>query len=380
MLLYSARGFWTRRVDTGVTVVVIAATSWACLACAAFLRQMEEAVSNAGAVENAIVLSKAAHSELDSSVAKETADQLEALPGIERSGGRAMSSREFVGDLTLGKTETSAGYPILLRGVEPIAMQVHPGLKLLQGRAPNPGASELMVGRQAARLLSLAVGQSIPVVERPWEVTGIFEAGGSNLEREVWGSRDAVTHAFKHDGQISSLVVGLEAPSALTTLKQALERRPDFAELSVQGEREFRSQESVALRITLTSVSWIIIAVAAGAIFAATSALQASALRRRQELSTLIALGFRRGRIGRMVLVESVLLATAASVTGALLLGPLAKLIDLPRRLASTADVDFSLSPFAVAFAIGLGLVIGLLSGAYPAWWARRVSLIDGLR
>jgi len=102
---------------------------------------------------------------------------------------------------------------------------------------------------------------------------------------------------------------------------------------------------------------------------------------REREIGTRLALGASRGRIGRQLLADSVLLAMAGGTLG-VLLAPVAMrtlIAFLPRDTASNAlhaTVDSGL----LLFALGVSVAAGVLSGFAPALQAGRRSLIASLR
>src|SRR5205823_3691252 len=81
-----------------------------------------------------------------------------------------------------------------------------------------------------------------------------------------------------------------------------------------------------------------------------------SVLERRKELALMRAAGFRRSRLGEMVLLENLLL-----LFGGLLLGTVAALVAvLPQMLLGTASVPF----VDLAATLGAVLVVGVATGA----------------
>ena len=102
---------------------------------------------------------------------------------------------------------------------------------------------------------------------------------------------------------------------------------------------------------------------------------------RGREIGTRLALGASRGRLGRQLLADGLLLSFAGGALG-IALGPLAiraLLSFLPREIASNA-LHPGLSPRLVAFAFLASLAAGLLSSLAPALHAGRDNLISSLR
>lgn len=110
------------------------------------------------------------------------------------------------------------------------------------------------------------------------------------------------------------------------------------------------------------------------------SLLLARAVGRRRELAVRRALGAGPWRIGRQLLVESVVLATAGGVLGVLVaswsLDALRTVLpaSIPRLGAIHLDAT------AVAFAAGISLLVGLAFGTAPAWTSAVSASFDALR
>jgi predicted permease len=102
---------------------------------------------------------------------------------------------------------------------------------------------------------------------------------------------------------------------------------------------------------------------------------------RSREISTRLALGASRGRIGRQLLADSLLLAVAGGVLGIALAPPAmrALIAFLPRDLAANA-LRPSLSLNLLGFALLTSFAAGLLSGLAPALHAGRDNIVNSLR
>jgi len=92
-------------------------------------------------------------------------------------------------------------------------------------------------------------------------------------------------------------------------------------------------------------------------------------VRRQREIALRKLMGASVAHVGRLFIAESVMVTMLATLLGlavaAALMGPFGELMD--RRL------DPVFTPLNVAGALGLGLLVGLAAGAYPAWVAWRV-------
>ncbi len=124
---------------------------------------------------------------------------------------------------------------------------------------------------------------------------------------------------------------------------------------------------------TIALVVVFIIALVAG------NTMMMSFRERMRELAVFKAIGFQARRVFTIVLGESVLLALAGSLIGIL---PVWAILALaPRRwLTFRAFSAPEPSPAALAAALGIGLAVGVLAGAWPAWQALRLRTTRALR
>jgi predicted permease len=171
-------------------------------------------------------------------------------------------------------------------------------------------------------------------------------------------------------------------------------RRTDFSRFSGEQRRQFLAstldlsaapEGHSALRRNLSQPLWVLFV--ATAVLLALACLNVAGLflargsARDREISTRLALGASRGRIGRQLLTDSLLLAFAGGLLG-VVLAPIAvrALIEfLPVDSAANnlhAHVDTRL----LLFAFLVSLLTGFLAGSAPALQAGRKSLDSALR
>lgn len=103
--------------------------------------------------------------------------------------------------------------------------------------------------------------------------------------------------------------------------------------------------------------------------------LAGSAVARRREIGVRLALGASRKRVVRLLLSESLLLAAAGAVAGALLLA-----VTWPRVAAAFDPATLTLDPVTMLSCCGLVLGVGILSGLAPALNASKTSIAGVLQ
>ena len=170
--------------------------------------------------------------------------------------------------------------------------------------------------------------------------------------------------------------------------------RPGFPRISADHRREYLAttleltsapQGHSPLRRSLSQPLWLLFA--ATGVLLGLACLNVAGLflargsARGREIGTRLALGASRGRIGRQLLADSLLLAVAGGVLGAAV-APLAirgLIAFLPHELAANA-LRGTLSLRLLAFAFFASVAAGLLSGLAPALRAGGDSLVNSLR
>src|SRR3989442_12233210 len=100
-----------------------------------------------------------------------------------------------------------------------------------------------MLGRSTVgRYNGAQVGQSISIARRQWQVVGIFDAGGSGFDSEIWGDADPIADAARRTGY-SILTVKLRSPSEFSSLRATVDADPRW---NLEAKREDRFYEEAA--------------------------------------------------------------------------------------------------------------------------------------
>src|SRR5438034_1458963 len=171
-------------------------------------------------------------------------------------------------------------------------------------------------------------------------------------------------------------------------------RRADFPKVSAEWRQRFLAstlalipapQGHSVLRSNLARPLWVLFV--ATAVLLALACLNVAGLflargsARHREISTRLALGASRGRIGRQLLADSVLLALAGGLLG-VVMAPIAVralIAFLPHDTAAN-DLHAHVDTRLLLFAFLVSMVTGFLAGSAPALQAGRKSLDSSLR
>ncbi len=65
-------------------------------------------------------------------------------------------------------------------------------------------SEKVIVGRQIfERIEGREIRRSFKLQRREWKIVGVFDAGGSGFESEIWGDAEVIGPAFNRGGSLS---------------------------------------------------------------------------------------------------------------------------------------------------------------------------------
>lgn len=328
--------------------------------------------------DRASVLSVDAVGPEQSSLPKDVAALITDLPGIRRSpGGQPVAVPEVSVFVEARRRDSgnSVGFPMIGAGAG--LTDYAPELHLTAGRMFQPGLREIIASNYCAHQYEhFNVGDKRVVLGVEWLVVGSFDLGHTAGSCLVYADADTVLSAFRRSNY-NQVNVMLRSPAAFDELVSAIKGIPQL-QVKVEHEAELAEAGVKELNAMLNFVSYFVGAtLAVAATIGAANSLYAVVDSRRLELATLRAIGFQSGLVAAAVLAEAMVWALPGALIGA----GLAWLF-FNGYAASTFGFQFHLAvttPLAL-FGIGWALGIGLIGGLLPAARAARVPVTVELR
>jgi len=344
----------------------------------------EKTVGGTGSSDIVLVMREGAQSELNSGLSLEQIRLLANAPGVARINGAPQASAELyvVVDLKKRSTGTSVNAP--MRGIDQAGFDIREGVTIIEGRMFEPGRNEIVVGNSARQQFAgLDVGSTIKFGANSWTVVGVFDAGGSVFESELWADAKVVQTLFKRGSSYQSIRLKLTSPDTLQGIRNYITGEPRL-NVDVTPEVEYYAEQSKPLTKVIQYIGYpLAIIMAFGALAGALNTMYTSVMARMGEITTLRALGF--GAFPSFVgtIVESVVIAVAGS-----LIGLLFAYIFFDGMLVSTlsgstftqAVFRFAITPNLAIQAFVLAAVVGLVGGFFPALRAARMPIVDAFR
>ena len=344
----------------------------------------QAAMDGAGSPDTAIILRGGSDSELGSALALADTRIIKDAAGVRRADGGPVASAELfvVVDLLKRTTGTVANVP--LRGVEPAAFGVRDEVRLVEGRMFRPGTNEIIVGRMATtQFLGLELGSVQRWGESEWEVVGIFEAGGTLSESEIWCDARVLQPAYRRGDTFQSVLARLESADVFDRFRTTLTADPRL-DVMVEREDAYYQERSELVHALITGLGTIIaVLMGIGAVFGAVNTMYNAVAARTREIATLRAIGFSGFSVVVSVLLESALLSAVGGVLGgAIAYGAFHGYQTATYNWQTFSQVAFSLDVTPALLLQGglYALVMGFLGGLFPAVRAARVPIVAALR
>jgi len=380
---YNVRNLILRKGLTVMTAMGIALTVTTAIFLMALIAGLDRAFVSSGNPLNVLVLRKGSEAELTGGFDRSLFPTLKELPGIAKdSHGEPMASGELVVVIVLPRNDGTGEVNVTVRGMMPDGLEMRPAAKLAEGRWFEPGQREVVVSKSVRDRFSHAhIGDTMEFGKGSWKVVGVFDAGGSAYESEVWGDVNQMASDFDRREGLSSAYLHATDPIAAEALKN---RVSDDQRLKLEGyiEKDYYAKQTSSgtpIKIIGTVVAFIM---AIGSIFAAMNTMYAAVAYRGREIATLRVIGFSQPAILTSFVLESLLLALLGAAVGIVLMLPFNGMQTGTSNQVTFSEVVFALriTPRVAINAIIFALIMGFVGGLAPAWHAARQNILSALR
>lgn len=371
---YTIRGLIVRRATVLPTMLAIIATVAAITIMQALVAGLTSTVTESGQPNNAVVLGAGADSDATSSVPVPQVAKIATMREVARVDNVEQLSAEVVVPNKFKTPDVHIDI-VNLRGVDPIALQIH-HVSLLQGKLPENHALGCVIGaQQIGRLPNFKVGGTIRIGQRDWPITGVLSAPLTQFESELWCDKTALMNEFKRSANsvVYVRLTGADAQEAFANDVRTLGGLEAFPE-----PVHFR-RSAASIDVFFDAMTIISLILAIGATLACINAVYLAFLGRIRELATLVAIGFTRWRIAFITLQESLVMTTLAGLIG---LG--IAFIAVHGRSFGMDEISLvytaRMSPTVLAVGLATTVAIGVLGAVASVIHSLRMKVLFGLR
>lgn len=380
---YNYRNLRVRWVSTSMTVIATALVVLVTVLVFGLLDGLKYALRVSGDPLDIIVFRPGSDNEISSNLTPQQGREINALPGIARNDkNEPMCSAEFVTILTKPRRNNGGTTNLIVRGLETVGRELRPGYKIVEGRDVEPGKNEVVTSRSMSkRFENLGLNEELMINKSPFKVVGIFEAGGSAAESEVWADFRDLTSAVRIPDTVSTVNLRATDPESMEALMKSIKEDKQFLLKPMSESEYYSSQASAAIAFQIFAY-FLGALLTFGAMFAAANTMYAAVASRAREIGTLRAIGFSQMSILTSFLLESVILCMLGGLVGCLLALPFQGYSTGTANWASFSEFTFSFrfGPMVMAWGVGMALVMGLLGGLFPALSAVRMKIVEALR
>jgi putative ABC transport system permease protein len=382
-LNYNLNSLRVRWSSTVVAVLGIAGTVGVFVAMLALAKGFKTTLVSSGSPTNALLLRGGATSEMSSAISLEQERIIEDAPGVARDSSGPLVSPEVVVIAPFPLKSNGADANVQVRGVSPKALAVR-NIKIVSGRFFRPGLDELVVGRNVpGTYAGFNLGSTVKFGGGTWRVVGVFDAGGSAFDSEVWADATVLNGVYKRpSNNFQSVTVRLNSPEAFQHFKDTLTSDPRLT-LDVEREIEYYDKQSQALTRLITVLGTLVaLVMGVGAVFGALNTMYSAVAERAREIATMRALGFGAGSVVTSFVFEALCIAFVGGVVGCIGVLPLNGMTTGAMNWQTFSHLAFAfrVTPPLLVGGIIFALIMGVAGGVPPAVRAARARIAVALR
>ena len=383
-LIYNVRSVRARWTSAIVAVLGIAGTVGVFVAMLSLARGFKATLVSSGSADNAMVMRAGATSELTGGVDLNSVKAFQDRPEIARGPEGPLIAPEIVIVAPIPLISTGTDANVQVRGVTNNVQQIRRNVKISEGRMLTPGLAEVVVGKNATKSYSgLTLGKTISLGTVRWAVVGIFDAGGTSFDSEVWADARLLGPAYgRGENFFQSVTMRLADPGALQSLRDALTSDPKL-NVDVTREVDYYTKQSGRLTLLITVLGGLVAAIMAiGAVFGALNTMYSAVAERGREIGTMRAIGFGGPSVVFSFMIEALLIAFVGGLIGCVAVIPVNGLTTGAMNFQTFSHVAFAfkITPELLIKGILFALVMGVVGGLLPAIRAAAQPVASALR
>ena len=370
MFNFIFKNLFRRKTRTLLTVLGIAVGVSMIVALGAIGEGMRSGYASmfGGSGADLTLMQKGSYDVTMSGVDEQAISDIAAVPGVKAATGM------IVGNISAPGVAYFFVFGYDLDGFAFEKFRLVEGRALGQARRTAGNVREIMLGKQAAEVMKLKVGDLIRLTGGTFKVVGIFSSGDGFEDAASIVSLSDAQQLLQKYRQVGAVQVKVQDPRQIEALRARLEKR--FPRLSVTQSGEVADQAQMVQYIQIFAVIIALLALLVGGV-GMTNTVMMSTFERTREIGTLRAIGWRRRRVMAMIFGESLLLGVIGGAIGCALGAGMVALLSANSAIGYLqGTVTWNLIAWGVITAIGLGAI----GGFYPAWRASKMLPVEALQ
>lgn len=246
----------------------------------------------------------------------------------------------------------------------------------------DPDALEAVLGFEAAELEQRELGDKLLIPDKnvEFKVVGILKRTGTQDDGTIFIPISTVQKVFGRKGKLTGIGIKIKKEADISKFEERMYNLPDVQVVSLSQVKQTIMTLVSTAKVMVLSIALIAILISVVGVI---NTILMSVMERLQEIGILKSMGAMAQDIFKLIWLETLILCLSGGIIGtALALGTAKATEILVRRVLPYAPkgglvkIDLSLMIFTLVIVI----LIGLLSGIYPAWKAGRVRPLESMR
>lgn len=251
------------------------------------------------------------------------------------------------------------------------------GMTITEGRVFKDNTNEIILGKIAASVLDKNIGDELEINQNKYQIVGLYESGISFQDGGAAGCLETWQKDQNIEGKVSMFLVKVAQNQNIEEVAQQIEVNSKGDLVAIKDLDDFDSLDQ-GMKI-VDSATWAIslLAIIIGGIGVMNTIIM-SVFERTREIGILRALGWKRNRVLKLILGESIAIGIISVVVGGIFGIIITELIMLVPIVKSYLAITYTPEIFIKAIVVALAVV--LVGGLYPAYKASRLSPLEALR
>ena len=297
--------------------------------------------------------------------------ELAKISTIENSANLAA-----VGPILLGAV-TIQSRSVLLAGIDFDTTWALKPWWNVAGRPPQQNENGLVLGAEVSRILGLTQGQTLSVMGHDMTVTGVLGPTGSQDDQLIFTPLVTAQRVLDKPGQVSMVEVAALCKDCPidAMVAQITDVMPTAKVMAIQQVVKSRMETLEQFKRFSYGLSLVVVLIGSLVVLVT---LMGSVRERTEEIGIFRAIGFRQMHIMRLIFLETAIVSSLAGIIGyAIGMGSIWLGMYLFQR---SAMASLAWNGYLALGAVMMALVIGLVSGIYPATMAARMDPNQALK
>jgi len=240
----------------------------------------------------------------------------------------------------------------------------------------NLSDNQVLVGASLAASLKLKEGDILTIAGNELEVFGILAESGSSEDKQIFVNLSAAQGLLGRPKEVTVIEMAMDYSLASEeTLLAELEKTLPHTRITSLRQEALRRDEMLT-RLVRFGMTISILVLLVGMLVVGLT-MSSSVRERTREIGVFRALGFRKADIAKLIMLEGVILSIVGGVIG-YFSGML--IANYSGSFLAGMDIVVAWRISILFMAVGLAILIGIISSLYPAYRAANQDPVEALR